>query len=389
MSEILVAPLEDRYLDGFHTVLSLTYFNGDPIPADRLEREKPERRAFVAVLDGEVGGVCTVLDMTATRGPALLNCGAVAGVAVLPEKRKSGIGSAMMTWLTNHLRETDTPLASLYAYREPFYRRFGYEVVGRRFKISCPTQRWPKVKSDMPVQRLTPDDWEKLVDCYNRFAHARSGLNVRTQLQWQRVLGENRRLTIYAIGDPVEAYAVISHQSQFWSTDHISEIAWSTRRGYDGLLEVLGGLAINKDGLSWFEPSDGPFYSHYLDAGIDVKVDRPIMFRVNDVPGALSQLKPDPLLDGEFVVDIEDAVVPANHGAWRVSFSGGDVQVEPATDRAWDFRLSIQAFSQVFMGQPDLVEMARHESIQVASDAGFKAASRLLPAQTTYCMDFF
>ncbi len=244
-------------------------------------------RTFIAEQNGQIQGACNVLDMTANRGTAVLNCGGIAGVAVLPELRRSGVGSAMMKWLVRHLRETETPLGSLYAFREPFYRKFGYEVAGRRQKITCPTHRWPKLESLLPIRRLTPADWQLLVPCYEVFAHSRSGLNVRAEWHWKRVLGENRQLTIYAVGEPVEAYAVVSHVTAFWTTDHISELAWSTRLGYEGLLSMLGGLAINKAGLSWFEPSDGPFYADYLDQGVEISIERPIMFRVNDVSRSL------------------------------------------------------------------------------------------------------
>jgi len=390
MSEIVVQPLEEQFLDGFHLVRSLTYNNGDPIPPERRGIESPGMRSFIARSGDKVLGVCTVLDMTATRGQALLPCAGVAGVAVLPEMRKSGVGSAMMSWLVNHLRETGTPLSSLYAFREPFYRRFGYEIAGRRLKFSCPTHRWPKIRSDLPVYRLTPNDWEQLIDCYSAFAHSRSGLNVRTQSQWQRVLGENRQLTIYAVGQPVEAYAVVSHQTQFWSTDHTSEIAWSTRRGYDGILEMLGGLAINKEGLSWFEPSDGPFYNHYMDAGIDVKLERPIMFRVTDVETSLRSLRPDPVAVGEFVAFIEDRTVHSNNGSWHVRFGDGDVHVEKVSDdHEWDFKMSVQSFAQAFLGEPGLADLAGQGSIDISTPKALQSALSLMPTQSTYCMDFF
>jgi len=390
MSEIEVQLLEEKYLDGYHTVRSLTYNSGNPIPPERQWTGKPGAFSMVAISNGQVSGSATVLELTATRGEAVLKCGGVCGVAVLPEMRKSGVGSAMMTWLVRHLRETGTPLASLYAFREPYYRKFGYELTGSPFKITCPTHRWPKTTCTLPIQRLGPTDWRQLVDCYTKFAHSRSGLNIRSESEWQRVLGENRPLTIYAIGEPVEAYAVVSHVTTFWTTDHISEVAWSSRSGYDGLLSMLGGLAINKSGLSWREPSDGIFFGEYMDEGIEVKLERPIMFRVTDVPAALRLLKPHSPETGEFVLQIHDAIVPENEGPWKVSFGGGHVTVELAANgESPDLTMDIKKFAQAFMGEPSLTQLAASESIQYESLEGFAAATRLMPAQATYCMDFF
>ncbi len=390
MADIVVQPLEEKYLAGFHTVRSLTYNNGDPIPAERQVMDSPGNKSFIARIGEEVCGACTILEMTATRGPALLKSAGVAGVAVLPELRKSGVGSTMMSWLVSHLRETDVPLASLYAFREPFYRKFGYEVVGKRLKVSCPTHRWPRIESDLPVRRLVPSDWMELHDCYRKFSHSRSGLNMRNEYLWLRVLGENRPLTIYAIGDPVEAYAVVSHQSSFWTTDHLSEVVWSTRRGYEGLISMLGGLAINKAGLSWFEPSDGPYYSRFLDAGVEVKVDRPVMFRVTDVPSALSQLVPHESISGTFSLEVNDSIEPANVGPWRVEFYDGKVEVTAETgSKPADLSMGIHAFTQAFLGEPGLTQLHANELIDVRSNEGLRHAMILMPDQATCCMDFF
>jgi predicted acetyltransferase len=211
---------------------------------------------------------------------------------------------------------------------------------------------------------------------------------MRTPEQWQRVLGENRQLTVYAVGEPVEAYAVVSHVSGFWTTDHISEIAWSTRQGYESLLAVLGGLAINKTALSWFEPSDGPFYTDYLDQGVTVTVERPIMFRVNDVPAALRGLKPEPAESGEFVIKIVDHLIPGNQGPWHVRFREGAVEVE-GTGASADVCIDIRHFAQAFLGEPSLNQLADAGHVEVSSGIGLAAAQRLMPAQPVYCMDFF
>jgi predicted acetyltransferase len=276
-------------------------------------------------------------------------------------------------------------MASLYAFREPFYRRFGYEVCGKRLKITCPAARLPKIASQLPIRRLRPEDWRELDGCYSRYAHARSGLSLRTEKLWTRVLAENRPLTIYAAGDPVEAYAVVSHNWAFWSTDHVSDVAWCTRSGYEALFEIFGGLAINKMALSWFEPSDSPFYASYLDQGVEVAVDRPVMYRVCDVPGALRSLRPQGR--GEFTLRVRDEVVPETAGPWRVRFSPGTVEVEPCGDAEID--MDIRPFAQAFLGEPGLADLRRAGVVECTSEAAWVAASELLPASPVICADFF
>ena len=380
MKGVDVRPVEEETREAFLSAASLTYGDGLPIPEERHEPRFGIER-YVGLVEGEVAGICSVLPMNATRGAALLPCAGVAGVAVLPERRRGGVGNGMMDSLVRLKRDQGFPLASLYAYREPFYAKSGYAVVGKRLRITVPNHRLPKVESSLPIRRLTPDDWMLLAPCHEAFAHARSGVHVRSETMWTRVLNENRPLTIYAAGDPVEGYVAISHKTEFWTEQWFSEVVWSTAEGYRACLELMRQLGINKTSVAWYEPSDSPYYALYLDQGVDVKVQRPVMFRVNDVPGALRMLKPT--AEGETRLRIGDDVVPENEGPWRVRFSPEGVLVEPC--QGHDVAMDIRQFAQAFMGEPSLTDLARIGAVEGDSST----LQRLLPPSSTICGDFF
>jgi predicted acetyltransferase len=381
--DIEVRALRDEDREGYYDVRSLTYNNGTPIPEDR--RVFKHTRPFVAEQDGQIKGVYGILDLTCTRGEAVLKCGGVAGVGVMPHERRSGVGKAMMRSCVRSLRDEGIPMASLYAFREPYYRMFGYEVAGKRLKITCPMERMPKVPSELPLRRLKPAEWLELDPCYRSFCHARSGMSLRDEKLWKRVLAENRELTIYAAGDPVEAYVVISHSVGFWETDHVSEFVWSTPRGYMSLFDVLRSIGINKKALSWFEPSDGPFYQAHLDEGVDVSLARPIMYRVCDVPVALSLLRPHG--EGRFSICVKDELVPENEGPWLVTFGGGQVAV--SRSESFEIEMDSQRFAQAFLGEPSIETLARNGFVSVSSASALAEAAKLMPASSTYCLDFF
>lgn len=384
MPHIVVRPLQPQDQEGFFDVRSLTYNDGNPIPEERRNFELTT--PYVGLRDGVVEGTFVVLDLTCTRGSAVLPCAGIAAVAVYPHLRRTGVGSAMMTWMIHHARDTGVPMASLYGYREPFYRRFGYEVCGKRVKITAPSYRIPKTAHSLPIRRLKPEDWTQLDPCYTKFATARGGYTLRDEKLWKRVVGENRPLTIYAAGDPVEAYAVVSHNSAFWSTDHIPDVAWTSREGYLALMEILSGLSVNKSSLSWFEPSDSPFYSAFLDQGVEAKIERPVMYRVCDVPGALRMLKTEET--GEFTFTVNDEIVPENEGPWRIAFSPAGVEVSEFEGTA-DLRVNIHRFAQAFLGEPSLADLARNGLVEVQNVNGLRAATQLLPALPVTCADFF
>jgi predicted acetyltransferase len=385
MPEIVTRAFKESDQEGYDSVRSLTYHDGLPVPEAR--RHPRFAQQFVAELDGSIVGAYNALPMNATRGPALIPCAGIAGVAVSPDARRSGVGGQMMGWSVRNCKESGFPLASLYAFREPFYGRNGYATVGKRIRLSVPMHRLPNVENSLPIRRLTPDDWRELHSCYEQFGHQRSGVHIRSELMWERVLKENKALAIYAAGDPVEGYVAVSHSVEFWAEQWLSEVAWSTPAGYRGVIAAMHRIGINKTSVGWFEPSDSPFYAQYLDQGVTAELERPVMFRVCDVAGALRLLKPDSA--GEFTLRVRDDQVPENEGPWNVVWRDNAVTVEEASNAVPDLSLDIQAFSQAFLGDPSLRQVAWHGRVQSSNANAIEVAQSLLSPLPVFCGDFF
>lgn len=379
MSDIVVRPYEPKDQEQTWQVRAMTYNDGRPIPVE--QQVYKTATPFVGEVDGRVVGTFVIMDMTCTRGrQAEWKTGGIAGVAVLPEARQSGVGNAMMRWSLRYMHEQGYVLAALYAFRESYYRKFGYEVCGIRHRISCPTGRLPRIEAALPVRRILHSDLEQIKPCYEGFARARSGMNLRTGLHWGRIITDDLVRTIYAAGDPIEAYAILEHRVDFWDDQPILEFAWTTMRGYEAMLSLFASVGINKTAVSWYEPSDGPFLTRFCDQGVKADAVKPIMFRVINFPKALEQLACSS--DGEFSVAVEDEDLGENGGPWQVCFSDGRMRVERAT--CAELALDARSAVQVLLGQPSLEDLARNRIV-----AECDAAQRLLPAAPVFCIDYF
>jgi len=381
MPQITVRPYEEKDREAFFHVRAMTFNDGRPIPVE--DQVFKTTRGFLAEIENQIAGVFVILDFTCTRGRATLRDAAVAGVAVLPEFRMSGVGGAMMKWALKHFREEGIPMASLYAFRESYYRNFGYEVCGSRVKTTLPNSRYPKIKPELPIRRLNLDEIAAIKPCYDAFCHQRSGMNIRTDNHWSRVLGKD--ISIYAAGDPVEAYILVNHQWQFWEGQSVSEFVWTSRRGYDAIVSVLCGIGINKTSVDWYEPSDSPYLYRYEDQGVKHQIERLVMYRATDVKACLEALKPDH--SGTFSITIQDDLIPENRGPWRVEFSPNSVKVAPT--ESGEIEIPIRHFVQALLGEPSLADLARNDLINVKSLKAMQAAELLLPPNPTYCTDFF
>jgi predicted acetyltransferase len=109
------------------------------------------------------------------------------------------------------------------------------------------------------------------------------------------------------------------------------------------------------------------------------------MWRVLNVPKALSTLKPQ--TSGSFTIEVVDEHFTENQGPWWVEYSPEGVSVVPASKAG--LVMDIRQFSQAFMGQPGLMDLALNGLIEVRSDADLLGASGLLSAQPVCCLDAF
>jgi predicted acetyltransferase len=369
----------------FTSLLAIAFRSGQPYDAD-VPFPGEEASAFVAEQDGKLAGGFRIRHMTVTCREALLRCGGISSVAVAPEYRQRGVGSAMMTWALAHMRARGWQVTALHAFRESYYRRFGWECAGRRVQITCPQWRFPRLTCGLPVQQLRLEDWAALEPAYRTFAMAYSGMALRKSLRLSRITtSSGNPALVYAVGEPIEAYAVLRLAPRTASNQEIAELVWATSAGYQALLATLSALCVNHDSLTWFEPGNGPFLSQWADRGIEATLLNPAMFRVLDVPSTLAMLPAAG--SGTFTLAIDDEHLPDNHGPWRVVCTPEEVQVE-RSDTA-EVRMHIRQYTQALLGEPSFADLVQHGLVSSTSARAVRDAAAFFSAWPTYTIEFF
>ena len=189
---------------------------------------------------------------------------------------------------------------------------------------------------------------------------------------------------IYAVGEPVEGYAVLRLTEDFWVNQPVNELVWSTPEGYRSILALLAGIGVNRASVSWFEPPDSPFLATGVDQGVKAEVCDPIMFRAIDATSALKSLKPED--SGEFTLAVEDEQLPENEGPWRIVFCPESVSIEKS--KYADVKMHIRHFSQALLGKPSFTELLLQGNV-IATDRAARSAALLLTPHPTYCLELF
>lgn len=328
---------------------------------------------YLGRVDGEPAfGVSVPEYQIQVRGKSVKSA-AVGAVGVLGRFRNSGAGTRFMRLLDQELQKQEFDLGLLYGFREPFYRRVGYEHCGWRWKVQCPAHRMPNLAQELPVHQVDPEKAAEVLDgCYSKFIQGFSGSTRRTPKLWEKRLGRKPPV-IYALGDPVEAYFWCDIPG-FWDNLEIGEFAWSTDRGYRSALALIRGLVINKTSATWCEPDPSPFLNFYLDQGVTGEVNRPTMFRVVR-PDAFMSLFVDHLTFG---LDLHITHLDGVAGDTTLKLNGGGSEVS----------LSVQSLAQGMLGAPSFESLRNNGRIEGAPDA-VQTLIDSFPACPVTCMEFF
>ena len=338
------------------------------------------------VKDGEdIVSVCSMLEYPTARGSATFKCGGIAGVGTLAHRRGSGAGSLLMNEVIREMHRAGFQVSALYPYRDPYYRRFGYESCGWRWQIKCPVARFPKTELSLPVRRIEAADVAVLDQAYVPMVRGISGSCLRTAAHWEDRLGQKHG-AIYAVGDPVEGYAWLN-VSGFWTDMSVGEVGWSTRRGYESIMNVIAGLAVNQSNVVWNEPPNSPCLAGYLDQGFEAARSRPTMFRVIDVPGALRELvsSGEGAGKGRFSIFVRDEIIEENQGPWLVDLDNLSVSKCDFVD----IEMDIRAFSQAVMGAPSFRDLMQFDSSGVHNPETVAFAETFFGSRAVVCMEFF
>ncbi|MCC7102550.1 MAG: GNAT family N-acetyltransferase [Fimbriimonadaceae bacterium] len=358
MSDLqLRAVSSDREVEQYKRCYEEVWRQGKPFEAGELDPSDHALR-YLAVQGKEVVGSFKLHRFRTTWNDTILDCAGVASVGVVPHHRSSGVGAQMMRLSLREMWERGFSLAALYPFRGKYYRQFGYEFCGSRWQIKCPVSRLPKYAPELRARRISVEDVVSLDGCYREFIRGYNGANVRTDEQWRLRMGKGAPL-IYAVGDPIEAYAWTSMDGGFWEELSIGEIAWSSPRGYRSIMSVLRGLAINRSHLIWSEPAEGPYITQNLDQGADIELHRPAMFRIINVERM-----------GLHGVNILDPDLPENSGIHGERLITGGVG----------------AITQAVLGEPSIDSLVSAGTI-TATD--LTVARATFPSKPVLCTEFF
>ncbi len=286
----------------------------------------------------------------------------VAGVAVAPESRGSGIATHMMAESLREMRANGAAISTLFPATQPVYRKVGYEQAGALWTFSVDPSRLRGAREpQLQIQALSTNDRPRLEAGYKTFARSHEGFLDRADYIWDRVFsprGQTAQGWAIADEDQIEGCIFTVRQPAESFTKRVlplSDVWTNTPRAARRALAFLADHASVVREVVFHGPNPHPLLMALQEQVASVRVKDFWMLRIVDVIHALECRGYPPDTRSAVTLDIQDDLLPENSGVYRLSVDEGAGRVErasssPTSTRDARVRMDVRDLASMYCG---------------------------------------
>lgn len=370
-----------------------------------LEGPYPIGTVFVAERDGAIVGQARTIDYRGWYGGVEVAVAGLAGVAVSPEARRSGVAAALIAHHIAQCRERGAPWSLLYPFSPRFYAAHGWGPSSRRLRWRFRPNALPGHASERHRVRRTPS-LPALQSCYGRYCVATSGSLSRSErmFRFEHDPPSDSKLVV-GVGDDQDLRGYLIYEAVAPTmrpqTMVVRELVALDPETERALLGFIAAQADQFDDVLMDTPVEHPLAT-VLDNGLPEREDdlmppehhplatlyAGLMARVIDLEGALRG-RGYPGGSGEVAIAITaDGLVPDNVRTVTLRVTAGTATVAPG--RADGVPLvsgAVGSISALLTGGVRLAAAA-HAGLVDASGP-IEPADRLLALPVPYPLVYF
>ncbi|HEV2527115.1 MAG TPA: GNAT family N-acetyltransferase [Thermomicrobiales bacterium] len=259
----------------------------------------------------------------------------IGGVAVAPEDRGGGAGTAMVADYLRAARDAGCAISALYPATYGLYRRTGYGEAGDmiRHELSTAALAGARPSVDGTTVREHDGDETLLRDLYRRYAARSAGLLERLDQHWSGRIRATGTQALHAFvaerdGEAVGYVTFTQRREPAGRLADIRDFVPLDRGAARALLAFFGGHQHNLARIQfWGSPNDPRLLDEHQ-TGRRVVGTEPWMLRIVNLPAALVRRGYNPVVTTTLHLDHHDDLMPDNTGRWIVRVADGRATVE-------------------------------------------------------------
>ena len=332
----------------------------------------------------------------------------IGGVGTLPEARRGGLVRSLFQRFYEEAREKGVVFSTLSPFSYPFYRNLGYEVACSRILLTIPSELFLKQKLQGSFTQIFPGDdtaplnevHRQYIDDLNHGIHRDHWADNRAWKQFTRNDPYAKGIFLFLWRDDEgRARGYIKYEDIHKGDDNIlsvRELAFTDREALYGVLSLVGGLCAQFEQFQWLMPDFlDPMDFLNADRELEQQIQPRDMSRILHVQRALELMRRPPG-EGEYVIEVEDELVPANRGRYLVEYgpgSGGAAGTGESrvslTQRDADLRCDIGVLSQLVTGYRTLEKALRTRRTGLELYSNRETLERVFTLRPQHLTEYF
>lgn len=363
--------------------------------AERAERIESMRRHahYGAFLDGALAAKYTLIDLETWIHGKPFAMGGIAGVATWPEHRRQGLVAKLLGHSLETMRANGQTVSFLHPFQFGFYRKFGWETYIEHKRYELRREQLPPATPVRGSVRRVAMDGAVLNPVYEAYASRYTGTLVRPPWWWEERIfrGRKGQAALYerAPGQPA-GYVIYQVADRTLTVDELVALddearraLWGFLRNHDSMIDKLTLQAPSDDALPFLLP----------DPRVKQEIVPYFMARLVDAAAFVAAY---PFVAGgpsaTIRLRVHDAHAAWNDGAFALAVDeAGRGRLAPVPDGAADdgaLACGIGALAAMLLGYQRPAFLHAAGMLSGPADA-VAELERVLPARTTYLLDFF
>lgn len=329
------------------------------------------------------------------KGQAMKMAG-IGDVATYPEARGTGGIRNIFQTIFKDLHDNGTELSYLAPFSQPFYRKFGYEIVFNSEEVRIPkavmTQINPEKKGKLKrVKWEDQETKETLKGLYQETLGNEHGALIREDYWWEYHMFSNKdKHIVICLDDNNIPQGYLIYGLVGYSEFQLFEMAYKNSFALRKLMTFAASHSGSFDEFVFTNSPGKAVLSLFNDIrGIERKIHSGMMVKIVNFESFVNNypFKKSNQLE-EFYLAVTDTSCEWNNGLFKVVIKEGKATCQKVENSpVIDYSGSIQHYTQVFMGRQTLDSAVWLELMEHNSDSS--DLSELIEAETPRLYDYF
>ncbi len=356
---------------------------------------------LLAERDGRAVGTATSLRLNMWVRGSAVSCQGVAHVGTIKtERRRQGVGTAVMKEALRLGREREHVLSALMPWRASYYEHFGYGLVERRAEWTIPLSVMPS--DDCGGLRFMSDTDKPAMDEARNRMIARGQCDIeKSEAHWDDYF-ERKAADGFIVVDPrpeggLRGWMLYKHESVSGTELlRVLDLVYDSSEALRRQLSFLGSLRDQYSAAVLILPVDLQLnlllketqvpHRSVSHAAAEVKVHTRMQVRVLDHARLLAAMQLPKHFKGSAVIEVRETEGFASR--FRIDIEGGKASAKP-TGTSADLVCTDRIWSAMVLGDLPITKAAEMELVEVNRSTAIDALGAFADGPVPYCSDGF